>query len=493
MTSASEILRLRLAARGSLVEFARQVGYDAAPHHKLLAEKLEAVERGEIRKLCFNLPPGSGKTIWGNLWALWYMSRAPRSVLGASNVSDLAERFSRRIRGWAQQHGQTLGVQVDETTQSAAHWALSNGSTYTAASVGSSVLGLRCDVLYTDDPLRSREESLSQTARDNLWEWYHSSARTRLRPGGSEILVMTRFSEVDLAAQLLEREDDWTVINIPAECESAETDPLHRQPGQMLWPGSYGYADLLKEVKKTTLPEIWSALYQGRPAPESGEFFKAEYFKPMTVMPHRDQLHVYGASDYAVSAGRGDFTVHLVVGQSGDGALYLLDCWRKQADTAESIEAFCDLVLQWKPIGWAQETGQINSSIGPFMRVRQRVRNAWVPSETFPTRGDKSVRCQSIRGRLSLGGLFVNTQADWWAACRAEALSFPVHAHDDFCDALGLVGQILDRMSAPFAPKPKEEPKRLVIGGPGTNICMEDLWREEERRVSKYRSSGRIK
>jgi predicted phage terminase large subunit-like protein len=492
MTSASEILRLRLAARGSLIEFARQVGYEAAPHHKLLAEKLEAVERGEIRKLLFVLPPGSGKSIWTQLYALWYMSRGEqRTVLGVSNVAELADRFSRRIRNWAQQYGQTLGVQLDETTQSASHWALSNSSTYTAASVGGAILGVRASLLLVDDPIRSRMEAMSEAVRENVWEFYHSSARTRCIPGAAEIICMTRFFEADLAGMLLEREPDWEVVCVSAECESPEDDPLSRKNGDFLWPGPYGYADMLREVKKTTLPEIWSALYQGRPAPETGSYFLASYFRPMTVMPARESMHVYGASDYAVSAGKGDFTVHVVVGQSSDGQLHLLDCWRKQADTAESIEAFCNLVLQWKPLGWAQEKGQINSSIGPFLRTRQIARNAWVPCEAFPTRGDKSVRCQSIRGRLALMPLGVNTQSDWWPAVRSELLSFPVAPNDDVADSLGLIGQILDKMSAPHVPTPKPPNKVLSTNPAECTVSLTDLFEANEMRHKK--SSGRIR
>jgi phage terminase large subunit-like protein len=456
---------------------------------------LEAVERGDIRKLMFFLPPGASKSTYCQLFSLWYMSKAQRSVLCASNVTELAERFSRRVRGWAQQHGQVLGVQLDETTQSAAHWALSNFSTYTAAGVGSSILGARCDCLICDDPLRSREESLSETARASLWEWYHSSARTRLRPGSSEILVMTRFSEADLAAQLLERENDWTVLNIPAECESTDC-PLGRRPGQMLWTDDdYGYGAMLQEVKRTTLPSIWSAMYQGRPSPEQGDYFRAEWFKPMTVMPRRDQLHVYGASDYAVSAGRGDYTVHVVVGQSSGGALYLLDCWRKQAATDESVEAFCDLVLQWKPIGWAAEKGQLANAIEPYMKTRQRARNAHVAMEMFPTKGDKSVRCQSIRGRLALalGGMFVPTHAEWWPSCRAEALSFPGAGRtDDFCDAIGLVGQILDRMSSPHVPTSKPQRKLLSTDPALCTVSLDDMFEARERAERSKRISRRI-
>ena len=110
----------------------------------------------------------------------------------------------------------------------------------------------------------------------------------------------------------------------------------------------------------------------------------------------------------------GDFTVHVIVGLDPDGTLYLLDLYRAQSDTATSVDAFLDLVRLWKPIGFAQEAGQINSSIGPFMRERMKQREIFVATETFPTKGDKTVRAQSIRGRLAVSGMFV-PQADWWA------------------------------------------------------------------------------
>ena len=464
-----------------MIEWARVAGFEPARHHKLLCDKLEGIARGEIRKLMFFLPPGSAKTTYCNLWVPWYMSRAPgKSVLGASHTTEMAERFSRRIRGMVQEHGSTLGIKLSEDSQSAARWVLTSGGEYAAAGVGQAILGLRIDALLIDDPIRSRDDSFSSTVRENIWEWFHSSARTRLRPGGAQILVMTRFHEDDLAARLLRREDDWDVVNLPAEAE--QDDPLGRKVGEFLWDSdkNYPYGEVLREQKKNQLPSVWSALFQGRPAPEQGDFFRAEWFKPMTVMPTREQIHVYGASDYAVSAGRGDWTVHVVVGLDTTGQLYLLDCWRKQASTDEGVDAFLDLVKQWRPIGWACEKGQLANAIEPFMLSRQRARNIYVAMEMFPTKGDKSVRCQSIRGRLAVGNMVVPTQAEWWPEVRAELLSFPAARTDDAPDALGLIGQILDRMSAPSEPA-KKEPSKIL----GENVTLTDLFNANERYYKK--------
>ncbi len=129
-----------------------------------------------------------------------------------------------------------------------------------------------------------------------------------------------------------------------------------------------------------------------------------------------------------VNGGKGDFTVHLLVGLDPEGRMYLLDVWRKQASSDEWVEAYCDKVLQWAPMEWAEEQGQIKAGVGPFLDRRQRERNAYCYRRAFPTRGDKAVRAQSIRGRMALQGLYVPIDAPWSPAVRSELLSFPAGA-----------------------------------------------------------------
>ena len=126
-------------------------------------------------------------------------------------------------------------------------------------------------------------------------------------------------------------------------------------------------------------------------------------------------MRVYGGSDYAVTADGGDYTGHLVVGLDPEGRMYLLDRWRKQIASDEWIEAFCDLVTEWKPVGWPEEKGQISAGVGPALDRRQRERQAYVFRQQFPTRGEKAVSAQSIRGRMALEGLYVPVNAPWYA------------------------------------------------------------------------------
>jgi predicted phage terminase large subunit-like protein len=124
------------------------------------------------------------------------------------------------------------------------------------------------------------------------------------------------------------------------------------------------------------------------------------------------------------------------------------------------VEAFCSLVRDWKPREWAEEQGQIKAGVGPFIERMQRERQAFVYRRTFPTRGDKAVRAQSIRGRMALHGLYVPQNAPWVAALRSELLSFPAGKHDDQVDGLGLIGQLLDTITSGHKPEPAEHPIR---------------------------------
>ena len=204
----------------------------------------------------------------------------------------------------------------------------------------------------------------------------------------------------------------------------------------------------LERIKRALPPRDFSALYQQSPSPETGDYFKREWIHEVDQLPPRETMRVYGGSDYAVTSNGGDYTVHAVVGIDPQGNPWLLDMWRHQTSSDKWVEAFCDLVKKWKPIGWAEETGQIKSGVGPFLVKRMIEREAYVTREAFATRGDKAVRAQAIRGRMAMKGLRVLRDAPYKTDLINEMMSFPVGVHDDAVDALGLVGQLLDRMTS---------------------------------------------
>jgi predicted phage terminase large subunit-like protein len=468
--------RLRnLTVRGSLTDFARLCGFEPARHHLLLIEALEKVARGELPRLAVFMPPGSAKSTYASiLLPPWLMSQGPANVLAASHTTELAEKWGRRVRNLVNEHSNVLGISLAADNQAAGRWALTSGAEYYAAGVGTGIAGFRAKFGLIDDPIRSRQDADSELIRDRIWDWYINDFRTRLVPGAAEILIQTRWHEDDLAGRALNH-SNWHVISLPAIAEP--DDQLGREIGEPLWDDdSYGYGEQLQQLRTNTPARTWSALYQQRPAPEDGDYFKSEWLRPYETPPARDTMRVYGGSDYAVTADGGDYTVHAVVGLDPEGRMYLLDLWRKQAAADDWIESFCDLVLRWKPIGWAEEQGQIRSGVGPFLDRRQRERRAYVSRDQFPTRGDKAIRAQSFRGRMALEGLYVPVNAPWYADLRSELLSFPAGKHDDQVDALGLIGQLLDKMTAGQHP-PKLEIVKNVTGYKSATAAAPDDWK----------------
>jgi len=370
------------------------------------------------------------------------------------------------VRNLVEEHGPTLGLSIAPDNAAAGRWALTQGGEYYAAGVGVGIAGFRADLAIIDDPVRSREDADSALVREKTWDWYKSDLSTRMKPGGRIVLIQTRWNEDDLAGRLLldmqKGGDAWDVLSLPAFA-TGEADALGRQAGEALWDDEYGYGEFLRHEQRTQSPRNWSALYQQSPVPEEGNQFKAEWLRPYTTHPALDTLAVYGGSDYAVTSDGGDYTVHVVVGVDVDSRIYLLDLWRGQSSTDVWVREWCRLVREWRPLDWAEEKGQITAGVGPFIEQEARRNKAFVNREQFPTRGDKSVRAQSIRGRMSIDGLYVPTSAPWFADFRAELLSFPAGKHDDQVDALGLVGQLLDVMIDGRHP-PKREPKQPKSG-----------------------------
>ncbi len=371
-------------------------------------------------------------------------------VIGASNTADLAYSFSRKVRLLVQQKADLLGYDLGREAEEL--WTTTNDGEYKAAGVGGVITGSRADLGIIDDPVKGRKDADSEVNQKAVWDWYWGDFHSRLKPGARQVLIMTRWAEGDLGGRLLEAEGDkWDILRLPAQAE--DDDPLGRAPGEFLWSDDeYGFGAKLREDRESLIKagrlRDWNALYQQRPTSEEGTYFKSEWLRPQAKVPDRARLRVYGASDYAVSEGKGDYTAHVVVGLDPEARLWLLDVWRQKAASDRWVEAFCDLVKRWKPIGWAEEGGQIKSGVGPFLVREMREREAFVARTQFPTRGDKSIRAQSIRGRMAMGGLYYDAAAPWRGDLEHEILGFPALKHDDQVDALGLAGQLLDTMVA---------------------------------------------
>lgn len=454
--------QFRTKILANLADWCRFCEFEPALHHLLIIKELEALERGEFDNLEVSAPPGSAKTTYiSHLFPAWYLARNPNHlVLSGSHTQAFAERkIGRVVRNLVERNSEHLGIQIAADSNAMADWALASGGGYRAVGVGVAIAGERADLGLVEDPFARWEDAQSLTSQENAWEWYTGDFTPRLKPKAKRVIVMTRFNEFDLLGRIRERDERlgirWRRIILPMEARP--NDPLGRKVGDRLWPEWFTESQVI-EAKSD--PRKWSALYQQEPSPETGDYFKAEWLRSYVSPPPRETLMVYGGSDYAVTAGGGDYTVHVVVGIDPDDRMYLLDLWRGQKSSDVWVDAFCDLVLKWKPMSWAEERGQIISGVGPFLEERIRKRKAWIAREQFTSRNDKAIRAQSIRGRMASEGLYVPADAPWAPDLRAELMAFPAGVHDDQVDALGLVGQLLEQMISGRKPKPKEPDKR---------------------------------
>lgn len=445
----------RRAVRRSLLEWARYKGFAPARHHELIIRELEEfISNPDLDVLLLHAPPGSAKSTYVSvLFPSWYLANFPQNnILFATHSGDFAQRWGRRVRNDIVADGPMLGIAMSSNNAASDKWALEQGGEYYAVGAGVGISGFRADLGLCDDLFGSREDAWSDLIRAKRWDWYVDDFGARLKPRAKRVLMNTRWHSEDVAGKIIQQIESGVVkgkiITIPAI--AGENDPVGRKPGEYLWddPTGYDYGSSLRQRQRESSPMMWSALFQQEPAPEDGDFFKAEWLHEHDKLPDRTTLKVYGGSDYAVTADGGDYTVHIVIGIDPEGRPWVLDLWRGQTDSARWIDKLCDIFLQWDPVEWGEETGQIKSALGPFIDKRCYERGANVYRRQFPARGSKEIRAQGIRGLMAMRGLHVPKNAAWYPAFRSELLRFPAGKHDDQVDALGLVGQILDASTA---------------------------------------------
>lgn len=444
----------RRIARRSLPAFIDYLclGYKFAVHHSLLMAELESVERGETERLMVLMPPGSAKSTYASvLFPPWFMGRnADMSVLGVSNTTELAERFSRRVRSIvATQEFRNVfeGNGLSEDSAAAGNWETLKGGEFFAAGMGSAIAGRRADLGLIDDPIKTRQEADSDRVRQTHWDWYINDFLTRLKPGGRQILIQTRWHEDDLGGRILEREAHrWKVVKIPMLATPG--DPLGREVGERLWP-EWFTDDMVKTAQMDA--RAWNALYQQEPVPDEGDYFRRADFGEYGSPP--EPLRIYAASDFAVTEGAGDFTEHGIFGVDVSGNLYVLDWWRGQTASDVWIESLLDLVNTWKPLVWFGESGPIRRAIEPFLMRRMGERHAYCRLEWMPSIADKVTRARSIQALSAVKTLMWPKDAKWKREVEKQLLQFPSGKYDDAVDVFSLIGRGLEHVRAPSRPK----------------------------------------
>lgn len=477
----------RLVKADGFIPFCNAFGYELAEHHELIAEKLQQTTRTLSYNLIICMPPGHAKSRYASiLFPSYYLgANEGRSVVMASHTAELSAKWGRACKRIIDtpQYRHLMSVTLNKDSKSSDRFDLSNLSEYFACGVGGGVTGHRADLGIIDDPVRSKEDAESERIRDKIWDWYLNDFMTRLKPGGCQVVIMTRWHEDDLVGRILSSadRDNWDVLVMPAIAE--KSDQIGRKVGEALWPG-YISIDMLLRIKNTTDPKTWSSLYQQNPTIETGDYFKKDWLKFVNRIP--SGLNLYGGSDYAVSAGRGDYTVHAIVGHDDkNDDLYVIDIWREQEESNVWVEKFLDLAEKHKTLVWAEEGGQIIKSLDPFIRKEMEARKQFVYREQFTSAVDKTVRARSFQAYMAQGKVYI-LNADWTRTLERELLAFPSGKHDDQVDALGLVGRLLDEMRMKIS-KPqkleKHEFKSNMIMLPGLDYKLGDKKKSSYQKI----------
>lgn len=440
-------------ARRSLAAFTSFTNpdYIHAEHQRRLDEHLEAIEAGVIDRLMVFMPPRHGKSEkTTKRFPAWYLGRNPkRQIISSSYNSDLATDFGREVKGIisSPEYADVFSsVGLKQDSRAADRMNTNHGGAYFAVGVGTATTGRGAHLGIIDDPFKDREEADSETQRDKVWNWYRSTFYTRLMPGGAIVLVQTRWHEDDLAGRLLEQDGrvedggQWTVLELPAIDDD----------GRALWPEWYD-EEALARIKATIGPREWSALYQQRPQPDEGTFFRREWFNEWSTLP---PVRYYGTSDYAVTDGGGDYTVHRVWGIDAKGDVYRVDGYREQSTSDKWIEAKLDLIAKYKPLCWFGEGGVIQKAVEPMLKRRMRERNVHCRLEWLPSVSDKPTRARSFQAMAATGRVHFERGADL-----SEHLVFPAGKNDDDVDCSSLIGRVIDQ-AHPAIIKAAERPRR---------------------------------
>lgn len=437
-------------ARRSLIDFTTYTkpDFEVGEHHRIIARELEAVERGEVDRLMVFAPPRHTKSeLSSRRFPAWYLGRHPNHQLICATYSgEFALDFGRDVRGIVSDplyRNVFPEVAIRNDSRAANVWRTEQGGVSVYVGVGGAITGRGAHIALIDDPFKNREEADSEVRREMVWKWYSSTLRTRLMPGGKIVLVLTRWHEDDLAGRIqAQQAKEWRVVELPA-IANENTDNE-----QALWPAWYPLEDL-RRVRRDIMPRDWSALYQQKPAPDEGTYFQRSWIQHWQQMP--SNLAIYGTSDYAVTEGSGDYTVHRVWGIDSHGDIYRIAGWRGQGTADEWIDKKIDLMARWKPVCWFGETGVIRRSVEPFLIRRMRERKVFCRVEWLTRGSNKSAMARGFQARMAMGKVYFERGANL-----DEFLSFPAGKHDDDVDTAALLGMALDE-AHPAIVQPKDQ------------------------------------
>jgi predicted phage terminase large subunit-like protein len=417
----------------------------------VLADVLQRVADGEIKRLMVFEPPRHGKSeTVSRLFSAYFLHRYPHRWVGLSSyAADLAYTLSRNARD-----NYKLGGGILKGDASAVvHWETGHGGGLWATGVGGPATGKGGHLLICDDPLKNAEEAASETIRAKSKDWWNSTWYTREEPWSDDdpqgvmINVQTRWHEDDLSGWLLDaeknadEEDDrerWHVVNLPAIAEesppvfpsSCTVEPDWRQPGEALCPERRPIGKLRK-IESRVGPYYWNALFQQRPTAKEGDFFKVSKIETVAEVP--SNLTLCRGWDLAGTEGGGAFTAAVLLGKDATGVWYIVDVQRGQWSTDDVETQLVSIARtdgQRVKIHLPQDPGQAGKKQAVSFGRLLAGFNAVIE----PVTGSKETRAFSFSAQVNLGNVKV-LQAGWTKAFLEELRQFPRGKFKDQVDA----------------------------------------------------------
>ena len=404
-------------------------------HHKIYAEKLNRIAKGELKRLIVNMPPRHTKSEFAShLFPAFFMGRHPKAkLIQTTHTGELAIRFGRKAKNMIESSEYEKvfpDVRLAADSKAAGRWESNHGGEYFAAGVGGAITGRGADLLIIDDP-HSEQDALSPSVLESHYEWYTSGPRQRLQPGGAIVLVMTRWSVKDLTGKLLEAQgknemtDDWEVVEFPAI--------INEKP---MW-GNFWDLDGLMRVKASIPVTKWNAQWMQAPTSEEGALIKREWWKKWDSDKIPDLQYVIQSYDTAFSSKEtADYSAITTWGvfqpnEGGKPCIILLDAKRGRWNFPELKVKAQEEYKYWEPemvLVEAKASG---------LPLTHELQKAGVPVINFtPSKGnDKHSRVNSVAPIFESGAVYAPVDRRWAEEVIEECAAFPFGDHDDYVDS----------------------------------------------------------
>jgi predicted phage terminase large subunit-like protein len=404
-----------------------------------MAKKFQEIAEGKVKRLIINMPPRHTKSEFASyMLPAWYLGKFPnKKIIQCSNTAELAVGFGRKVRNLVGSEVYSRifpNVHLKSDSKAAGRWATSGGGDYFAIGVGGTVTGKGADLLIIDDPHSEQEAALASvdpSVFDKVYEWYTSGPRQRLQPGGSIIVVMTRWSKRDLTGKILqaaiERDgEEWEIIDFPAILPS----------GNPLWPEFWPLVEL--EALRNELPlSKWNAQYMQQPTSESGAIVKREWWKEWEDEdPPRCEFVIQSWDTAFTKNERSDYSACTTWGvfylneNPDDAHVILLDAFKRRMEFPELKEVAYKHYMEYEPDAFIVEA---KASGAPLI---YELRNMGIPVQEFtPTRGnDKIARINAVSDLFASGKVWA-PRTRWAEEVIEEMAAFPNSDHDDLVDS----------------------------------------------------------